>query len=83
MKGALWTLNISSFGMLRFCRSSVLLGTRHLFNLLGKYAVAGGPDCFVIGILSHSGAEPTLATELIRRLFGCEHNEKVSILSYL
>ncbi|KAE9410746.1 ARM repeat-containing protein [Gymnopus androsaceus JB14] len=42
MKGALWTLNLPSFG---------------------KYAVA----------------EPTLATEILTKLLGCQHNEKTSI----
>ncbi|KAJ3990413.1 hypothetical protein F5890DRAFT_1398687 [Lentinula detonsa] len=42
MKGALWTLDLSSFG---------------------KYAVS----------------EPTLATELLTKLLGCQYNEKTSI----
>jgi proteasome activator subunit 4 len=79
MKGALWTLNAPSFG------TSWLPSHLNTFlcYLLGKYVVGGGPDCLVNETLPNSGSEPTLVTEFMRRLFGCEHNEKVNFHSQL
>jgi hypothetical protein len=79
MKGALWTLNAPSFGMSWFCLSR----NTPLIRPSGKYAASGGPHSFPEESLSHHGTEPTLATELVRRLFACEHNEKVNSPSQL
>lgn len=77
MKGALWTLNTSAFGEPESILVYRLITHR---TSLAKYAV-GGKFLLVFILpsrfLSSNLADPTLAPEFLKRLFACQHREKV------
>lgn len=75
MKGALWALNVPVFGVLsvRLKRTSSYPHTQQQ-NTLSPVRQSNSwlfyPDL-------PCSTEPTLATDLAKHLFGCQHNEKV------
>jgi hypothetical protein len=75
MKGALWTLNSSVFG--EYITSNKMSDiTLKCFKV--KYAMSG--ESLALSSYEsrfNSCLEPTLAPELLKKLFGCQANEKV------
>jgi hypothetical protein len=80
MKGALWTLNVPCFCKVHLPDCSISESEKH-FQLNMLYLVKLNTN-FIKGLRSNSFLEPTLAPELAKKLFNCQHNEKVRVIVF-
>lgn len=76
MKGALWTLNANVFGKLLSTQILPLLLTVVFYSQVRFWRC--GIILVDIAVTHHRTIDSSLANEHVKRLFGCQHNEKVS-----
>lgn len=84
MKGALWTLNTTAFGarqllLLHVLRIDIVFHVTRQRNTPLEVRLT----IVLVSQRSHTvSTEPTLTTQFVRKLFACQHNEKVGSVLY-